>query len=77
MLLRLAYFTTMTTFALMRLLPMSDRDKNLEILALRHQLLVLQRQAGKPAFTDTDRANSVMERWIHTCRRELLDRTPS
>jgi hypothetical protein len=24
--------------------------------ALRHQLLVLQRQAGKPAFTDTDRA---------------------
>jgi putative transposase len=27
-----------------------------EILALRHQLLVLQRQVGKPAFTDTDRA---------------------
>ncbi len=28
----------------------------MEILALRHQLLVLQRQAGRPAFTDTDRA---------------------
>src|SRR4030081_356875 len=35
---------------------MSDRDKDIEILALRHQLLVLQRQAGKPTFTDTDRA---------------------
>jgi putative transposase len=28
------------TFALLRLLPMSDRDKDIEILALRHQLLV-------------------------------------
>jgi putative transposase len=35
---------------------MSDRDKDIEVLALRHQLLVLQRQTGKPAFTDTDRA---------------------
>ncbi|QIY76810.1 integrase core domain-containing protein [Streptomyces sp. RLB1-33] len=35
---------------------MSDRDKDIEILALRHQLLVLQRQVRKPAFTDTDRA---------------------
>ena len=35
---------------------MSDRDKDAEILALRHQLLVLQRQAGKPTFTGTDRA---------------------
>jgi transposase len=35
---------------------MSDRDKDIEMLALRHQLLVLQRQVGKPTFTDTDRA---------------------
>ncbi|WP_328541993.1 CoA transferase [Streptomyces sp. NBC_00371] len=33
-----------------------ERDKDIEILALRHQLLVLQRQVGRPAFTDTDRA---------------------
>lgn len=33
-------------FALLRLLPMSDRDKDAEILALRHQLAVLQRQLG-------------------------------
>ncbi|MFG2524918.1 hypothetical protein [Streptomyces sp. NPDC048527] len=56
MLLRLAYLAVTNTFALLRLLPMSDRDKDIEILTLRHQLLVLQRQVGKPAFTDTDRA---------------------
>ncbi|MEW1838411.1 hypothetical protein AB0392_10695 [Nonomuraea angiospora] len=35
---------------------MSDHQKDIEILALRHQPLVLQRQVGKPALTDTDRA---------------------
>jgi putative transposase len=54
-LLRLAYLAVTNTFTLVRLLPMSDREKDIEILALRHQLLVLQRQVGKPAFTDTDR----------------------
>ena len=56
MLLRLAYLAVTNTFTLLRLLPTSERDKDIEILALRHQLLVLQRQVGKPAFTDTDRA---------------------
>ncbi|MFC9669896.1 MULTISPECIES: hypothetical protein [unclassified Streptomyces] len=53
--LRLTYLTVTNTFTLLRLLPMSERDKDIEILALRHQLLVLQRQVGRPAFTDTDR----------------------
>jgi hypothetical protein len=35
---------------------MSDQDEDIEILALRHQLLVLHRQVDKPTFTDTDRA---------------------
>ncbi|MBO3682258.1 integrase core domain-containing protein [Streptomyces sp. NEAU-YJ-81] len=56
MLLRLAYLAATNTLAFLRLLPMSDRDKDIEILVLRHQLLVLQRQVGKPAFTDSDRA---------------------
>ncbi|MFF7655753.1 integrase core domain-containing protein [Streptomyces sp. NPDC007983] len=56
MLLRLAYLATTNALAFLRLLPMSDRDKDIEILVLRHQLLVLQRQLGKPTFTDSDRA---------------------
>jgi hypothetical protein len=53
--LRPAYLALTNTFALIRLLPMSDRDKDAEILALRHQLAVLQRKVGKPAFTLNDR----------------------
>ena len=58
MLLRLAYLTMTQAFAMVRLLPMSDRDKDVEILALRHQITVLQRQLGKDRvrFTPGDRA---------------------
>ncbi|WP_214323649.1 hypothetical protein [Nonomuraea sediminis] len=53
--LRLVYLTVTTIFALLRLLPGGDRDKEIEMLVLRHQLTVLQRQAAKPAFTPGDR----------------------
>ncbi|MFG2045717.1 helix-turn-helix domain-containing protein [Dactylosporangium sp. NPDC048998] len=58
MLLRLAYLAVMNAFALLRLLPMSDRDKDVEILALRHQITVLERQLGndRPRFDPSDRA---------------------
>jgi transposase len=46
-LLRLAYLGVTNAFAMLRLLPMSGRDKDVEILALRHQITVLQRQLGK------------------------------
>ena len=72
MLLRLAYLTVTNTFALLRLLPMTDREKDSEILALRHQLLVLQRQVGKPAFTDTDRA--ILSGLLHHLPMEKLRR---
>jgi putative transposase len=44
--------------AVLRLLPVSDRDKDTEILALRHQLAVLQRQLGneRARFAPADRA---------------------
>jgi hypothetical protein len=41
-----AYLGVTKAFAMVRLLPMSDRDKDTEILALRHQITVLQRQLG-------------------------------
>ncbi|WP_338013447.1 hypothetical protein [Saccharothrix sp. ALI-22-I] len=58
MLLRLAYLSVTDAFALLRLLPMSDRDKDVEILALRHQITILERQLGKerPRFSPGDRA---------------------
>ena len=45
-------------FALLRLLPVSDPDKNVEILALRHQITLLERQLGKarPRLLPSDRA---------------------
>ncbi|WP_185845356.1 hypothetical protein [Nonomuraea sp. WAC 01424] len=59
MLLRLAYLTVTNTFAALRLLPLRDRDKDVEILALRHQITVLQRQLGadtRVKFAPEDRA---------------------
>jgi putative transposase len=57
-LLRPAYLGVTNTLALLRLLPMSDRDKDAEILALRHQITVLERQmqGEKVRFTPADRA---------------------
>jgi hypothetical protein len=45
-LLRFAYLAVTNLSALPRLLPASDQDKDVEILALRHQIDVLQRQLG-------------------------------
>lgn len=58
MLLRLAYLGVTNAFAMLRLLPMSNRDKDAEILALRHQITVLHRQLGRtrPRFQPSDQA---------------------
>ena len=58
MLVRLAYLAVSNAFAVLRLLPTGDREKQIEILALRHQISVLQRQlgAGRPRFDPADRA---------------------
>jgi hypothetical protein len=57
-LLRLAYLGVPNVFAMLRLLPVSDRDKDAEILALRHQITVLERQLGnnRPRFAASDGA---------------------
>ena len=55
---RLAYLTVTNAFAVLRLLSVGDRDKDAEILVLRHQVAVLERQLGgkKVRLTPTDRA---------------------
>jgi putative transposase len=60
-LLRLIYLSVTNVFALLRLLTVSDRDKEIEILALRHQITVMERQLGttsgtRPQFLSSDRA---------------------
>ena len=74
MLLRLAYLGVTNVFALLRLLPVSRRDKDAEILALRHQLLVLQRQLGpdRARFTPADRA--LLAALLHRLPRNVLKR---
>jgi putative transposase len=58
MLVRLAYLGITSAFALLRLLAGRDRDKDTDILALRRQLAVLQRQLGEQRvrFEPADRA---------------------
>ncbi|MGI5516138.1 hypothetical protein [Streptomyces sp. CA-106131] len=56
MLLRLPYLAMRSVFVLIRLLPMSDADKDIEILTPPHQLVVLQRQIDRPQLTPEDRA---------------------
>ncbi|MFF1840121.1 hypothetical protein ACFVXE_39235 [Streptomyces sp. NPDC058231] len=70
MLLRLAYLGVTNAFAILRLLPMSDRDKDVEILALRHQITVLERQLGgdRLRFGPSDRA------FLHPLPRDVLRR---
>ena len=74
MLLRLAYLGVTNVFALLRLLPVSDRDKEVEILALRHQITVLERQLGKarPRFSPADRA--FLAALLHRLPRDVLGR---
>ncbi|MEU1629772.1 hypothetical protein ABZ746_31630 [Streptomyces sp. NPDC020096] len=58
MLLRLAYLTMTNAFAVLQLLPRSGREKDVEILALRHQLVILERQlhGARPRFTPARRS---------------------
>jgi hypothetical protein len=73
-LLRLAYLGVTNAFAVLRLLPMSDRDKDMEILALRHQITVLERQLGKEKvrFDASDRA--LLAALLHRLPRDVLRR---
>jgi hypothetical protein len=59
-------------FAVLRLLPVSDRDKDTEVLVLRHQVAVLERQLGgkKVRFTPADRV--LLAALLHWLRPQAL-----
>jgi transposase len=71
---RLAYLGVTNALALLRLLPMSDRYKDAEILALRHQIAVLERHlhGEKIRFTSADRA--FLAALLHRLPRDVLRR---
>jgi hypothetical protein len=71
-LLRLTYLGVTNAFALLRLLPRGDRDKDIEILTLRHQVAVLQRQLDgqRIQFQPADRA--LLAALLHTLPRPTL-----
>jgi putative transposase len=50
------YLAVRNLFALVFLFGRSRRSKELEILALRHELAVIRRQAARPRLTRADRA---------------------
>lgn len=74
MLLRLAYLGVTNAFAMLCLLPMSDHSKDVEILALRHQLMMLERQLGEDRvrFTPGDRV--FLAALLHRLPRNVLRR---
>jgi hypothetical protein len=73
---RLAYLGVTNVFALLRLLPMSSQDKDAEILVLRHQLRVLQRQLGpaRVRFAPADLA--LLAALLHRLPRHVLKGLP-
>jgi putative transposase len=71
-LLRLVYLGMTNAFAMLRLLPAGDRSKDIEILTLWHQIMVLQRQLGeqRPRFDSSDRA--LLAALLHPLPRDVL-----
>jgi len=67
---RLLYLILVRMCGWLALLPRSDNDKNTEILVLRHQIAVLQRQVRSPRLSWADRAIlAALTRRLSTARR--------
>ena len=72
MLLRFAYLSVTNVFTLLRLLPVSDRDKNVEILVLRYQITVLQRQLGTTGLRLLPSDRAFLAALLHRLPRDVL-----
>jgi putative transposase len=69
MLPELAYRTLWRSIQLLVLLARGDAAKDLEILVLRHQLIVLRRQVSRPRLEPADRALlAAISRNLPACR---------
>jgi putative transposase len=75
---RLPYLALSSIVAVSRLLPVSGSEKDIEILALRHYLAILQRQIDKPGMTGTDRAflAAPAPAWARPAATTAVDRFP-
>jgi hypothetical protein len=62
---RFAYLAVLRVFGWLALLARSDRAKDAEILILRHQVAVLQRQVKIPRLSWADRRS--WPRWHGCC----------
>ncbi len=70
---RLLYLILVRLCGWPALLPRSDNDKNTEILVLRHQIAVLQRQVRSPRLSWADRAIlAALTRPLSAARRRQL-----
>lgn len=74
MLLRLAYLALTNVFALLRLPPTSDQDKDAEIIVMRHQISVLERhlRGTRPRFSPADR--TFLAAMLHHLPKDVLGR---
>jgi hypothetical protein len=71
--LRLAYLAVLRVFGWLALFARSGQDKDVEILILRHQIAVLQRQVKTPRLSWADRAVLRPGPELDKARREVAE----